>query len=170
MNVMTGSEEKCRYGLAWKTNHEAGKDKKIDLKKAHNKCVLLANKSDKELNDLSNMLKKYNYEVVITHHEEKALKAFRKKRYDLLISIIPGIVGVYFLGKIKTLVPEVEVLIVSGLELLKSGLETIISEAFASQSTLNRAQILGKNYINDFLRNEFRLLAAMDYYLERYCF
>jgi len=170
MNVITGSEEKCRYGLAWKTNHEAGEDKKLALRKVQNQCVLLTNKSDKKLNNLSNILKRYNYEVVITDYEEKALKVFRNKHCDLLISTIPGIVGVDLLGKIKTLAPETEVSIVSDLELLESYLETIISEAFANQSTLNRAQILGKNYINDFLKNELRLLAAMDYYLERYCF
>jgi hypothetical protein len=117
MDVMTGSEEKCRYGLVWKTNNKAGIYKNINLKRERNKCVLLTNKSANVLNDLlSIMLKIYNYEVVITYDEEKALKAFRKKRYDLLLSIVPGIVGVV-LGKIKAFAPETEVLIVSGLNL-----------------------------------------------------
>lgn len=154
MNVMTGSEKKCRYGLAWKTNN-AGIYKNINLKRARNKCVLLTDKSGKVQNDLSNMLKKYNDEVVITHDEENALKTFRKKRYDLLISIIPGIAGVDFLGKIKTLAPEMEVLIVSGLELLESCLETIISEAFVYQNELNKTQILAKKDIKDFYKMNF---------------
>jgi DNA-binding NtrC family response regulator len=168
MDIVTGSEKNSRYGLAWKTNNKAAKEKIFDLKKTHKNCVLVTDNSGKELNNLFNILKKYNYEVAITQNEEKALKIFRKKRFDFLISVIPGMVGVDFLGKIKTLAPETEVLIVTELELLESSLEKITSGAFAYQKELNKTQILDKNNIKDFLQNEFRLLAAMDYYLERY--
>jgi response regulator RpfG family c-di-GMP phosphodiesterase len=170
MDNVTGSEKNSRYGLAWKTNNKVAKEKKLDLKKTLKKCVLVTDNSEKKLNNLSNILKKYNYEVAITQNKEKALKIFRKKQYDFLISVIPGMVGVNFLGNIKALAPETEVLIVTGLELLESSLERITSGAFAYQNKLNKTQIFDKKNIKDFLHNEFRLLAAMDYYLERYSF
>lgn len=170
MDNETGSEKNSRYGLAWKTNNNAGKEKKLGLERAHKKCVLVSNNSEKELSIISNILKKYNYDVIITHHEESAFKIFRKKRYDFLIKAIPGMVRVDLLGKIKIHALETEVIIVTGLEMLESCLKTMSSGAVACHCELNKTQIFDKNSIKDFLQNEFRLLAAMDYYLERYCF
>lgn len=79
-------------------------------------------------------------------------------------------VGADLFVKIKTLVPKTEVMIVTGLELLKSCLETITSGALAPQKKPNKRQILDKNNIKDYIRNEFRLLAVMDFFLHRYSF
>lgn len=170
MGNLTEPENNRRYGLVWKTNNKVGKEKKSDLKKAHKKCVLVGDNGEKELNDLSDILKKYNYDVIITQYEEKALKIFRKKRYNLLITVITGMIGVDHLGKIKILDPQTEVMIVTGLKLLESCLQTINSGSFIYQNKLNKTQVIDKKCIKNFRQNEFRLMAAMGYYLERYSF
>lgn len=166
----TGNKKKSRYGLAWKTSDKAGIEKILDLKTTQKNCILVSDNSEEELNNITTMLKKYNYEVIIIQYEQNAIKIFRNKRYDLLIKVIPDMVRIDFLGQIKTFIPETEVMIVTGLDLLESCLITISSGTVAYQSELNKAQKLDRNSFKDFLQNELRLLSAMDFYLERYCF
>jgi DNA-binding NtrC family response regulator len=90
-------------------------------------------------NMLSIVLKKCGYEVTTADSGESALKRLKTEFFDLLISDIkmPGISGIELLKKIKTLQPEMPVIMITAyasandaVEAMKLGAEDYITKPF----------------------------------------
>lgn len=118
------------YGLAWKTGNRIKDGKILYPKNGHRKCVLAAEDGENLQDDIFNILKKYDYQIVNVRCGDKALETFKQKHFDLFISVLCGMAGIGLLQEIKTIASEIEVMIVTGCETVEFYLESITSEAF----------------------------------------
>jgi DNA-binding NtrC family response regulator len=128
------------YGLALKTSNKIRAENILYPKNGHKKCVFTAEDSENLQDDMLNILKKYEHEIVNIHCGNKALETFKQKHFDLFISVLCGMAEIDLLKEIKTIVTETEVMIVTGCETVESYLESISSEAFEDTQTNQNAR------------------------------
>lgn len=106
----------------------------------HNKLNILVVDDDPSIrNMLSIVLKKENYNVFLAESGETALGIIRKKDIKLVISDIKmhGMNGIELLGRIKTIKPEIPVLMITAyastddaIEAMKMGAEDYVTKPF----------------------------------------
>lgn len=106
----------------------------------HNKLNILVVDDDPSIrNMLSIVLKKENYNVFLAESGETALGIIRKKDIKLVISDIKmhGMSGIELLGRIKTIKPEIPVLMITAyastddaIEAMKMGAEDYVTKPF----------------------------------------
>jgi DNA-binding NtrC family response regulator len=123
------------YGLALKINNRIRDGNILYSNNGHKKCIFTAEDTENLQDDIFDILKKYGHEIVSVHCGNKALETFKQKHFDLFISVLCGMAGIDLLKGIKTIVPETEVMIVTGCETVESYLESISSEAFEDTQT-----------------------------------
>lgn len=101
--------------------------------------ILIVDDDSSIRNMLTIVLKKNGYLVSAVDSSEEALKFLKEKQFDLVISDIkmPGISGIDLLKKIKTITPEVPVIMITAfasandaVEAMKLGAEDYITKPF----------------------------------------
>jgi DNA-binding NtrC family response regulator len=124
------NNKNIHYGLALKTSNRIREGNILYPNNGHKKCVFAAEDSENLQDDIFDILKKYDHEIVIFHCGMKAFKTFKQKHFDFFISVLCGMAGIDLLKGIKMIIPKSEVMIVTGCETVESYLESISSEAF----------------------------------------
>jgi len=101
--------------------------------------ILVVDDDSSIRNMLSIVLKKNGYDVACAENSEAALKRLKAKSFDMIISDIkmPGIDGIELLRKIKTILPEMPVIMITAfasasdaVEAMKLGAEDYITKPF----------------------------------------
>jgi PAS domain S-box-containing protein len=148
------------YLPIYEEEHKPEPEKRLKkIPKGHGEIILLVEDNSTVLEVEKNILKNFGYEIISATDGQKALELFKSKQDDISLVItdmtMPGMDGLQLFNELKTLNPNVKVIMLTGYPLgdskeeMKSfGISSWIQKPFQSEMLAKEVNYILKNKKN----------------------